>query len=206
MLNNVTLRNEFVGQRLCKRNFTGPIWLDFPRSPELYLRMNRWLGGADVPKVGVEIGTREGRNAHALCAGISRLSLRCIDPYASYGDDECEVSAAVHQARLDEAVKRTRGFDVSFDRRLSMNAARDVPLASLDFAYIDGNHLFDYAMEDLIAWSRRVKRGGIVCIHDYVAWAGGGVVPAVDLYTQQHGIVHWFVTVEKFPTAFWVNG
>jgi hypothetical protein len=87
-----------------------------------------------------------------------------------------------------------------------MDAVRDIELESLDFVYIDGNHSFDYVMQDLIEWSKRVRRGGIVSGHDYYHFRNAGVVEAVDVYTHCHGIKEWFLTNEqKSKSFFWVK-
>ena len=75
---------------------------------------------------------------------------------------------------------------------------------SLDFAYIDANHLYDYVCQDIIHWSHKVRSGGMVGCHDYGPH-NCGVVMAVDGYTFCHNIHPWYVTFEPIPTAFWVK-
>ena len=86
-----------------------------------------------------------------------------------------------------------------------MEAAREVPDESLDFVYIDADHRFDYVMEDIITWSRKVRPGGIVSGHDYFRFRNTGVVPAVDVYTHCNYISEWFITDEKEASFFWVK-
>ena len=87
----------------------------------------------------------------------------------------------------------------------SEEAAPQVPDASLDFVYIDGDHRFDFVMLDLLLWTRKVRPKGVIAGHDYYRFKDGGVVPAVDAYTRAHNIHEWFITDEKTPTFFWVN-
>ena len=84
-----------------------------------------------------------------------------------------------------------------------MDALADFEDSSLDFVFIDGNHTFDYAVSDIIYWSYKVRKGGIVAAHDYYAFAKNGVMKAVDAYTHCHHIDPWYVTYEHVPTAFW---
>ena len=78
-----------------------------------------------------------------------------------------------------------------------MDAVRKVKEGTLDWVYIDANHKFDYAMEDIIAWSRRVRRGGICSGDDYyelsAKWNDGGVPDAVRAYTQANRIAVWYI-------------
>ena len=78
-----------------------------------------------------------------------------------------------------------------------MNAVKRIPDGSLDFVYIDSNHSYDYVMEDLINWSRKVRKGGIVSGDDYYNFGGAGVVGAVDDYTKAHGIK--FELTDPYP-------
>ena len=48
-----------------------------------------------------------------------------------------------------------------------MEALKDFNDNSLDFVFIDGNHTFEYVVEDIAQWSKKVKVGGIVSGHDY---------------------------------------
>ncbi len=80
-----------------------------------------------------------------------------------------------------------------------------MPDESLDFVYIDADHRFDYVMEDLIAWGRKVRKGGIISGHDYYRFRNAGVVPAVDVYTHCHYVGEWFITDEKEASFFWVK-
>ena len=54
-----------------------------------------------------------------------------------------------------------------------VEAAKKVADGSLDFVYIDARRDYDSVKEDLNAWFRKVKPGGIFAGHDYV----DGVLP-----------------------------
>jgi hypothetical protein len=55
----------------------------------------------------------------------------------------------------------------------SVEAAAQIPPASLDFAYLDGRHDYESVKEDLEAWYDKVRPGGILAGHDYL----DGVLP-----------------------------
>ena len=50
-----------------------------------------------------------------------------------------------------------------------------------------------------------MRFGGVVSGHDYYRFRRAGVVPGVDVFTQQHGITKWFVTDEKEATWFFAR-
>ena len=49
-----------------------------------------------------------------------------------------------------------------------MDAVKKFKDESLDFVYIDGAHDYKNVYKDLKAWSKKVKKGGIVAGDDYV--------------------------------------
>ena len=142
---------------------------------------------------------------------LERLFL--IDPWHAYSDNPQNKTKEKHEYAYNETKRRVcqPGWHVTLDARYSMEAVQDVAEDSLDFVYIDGNHLFDFVMQDLIEWSKRVRSGGIVSGDDYYAldqkrWVGGGVVEAVQAYTNAHRIPIWYIFAGHKSTDFmWVK-
>jgi len=145
---------------------------------------------------GAEIGVDRGHFSEYMLKYVPGCTLLCVDPWRWKLRGE---------SRYQSTARRLApyGERATIIRKYSFDAVRDVPDGSLDFVYIDGDHTFDYVMTDIIWWATKVRLGGIVAGHDYYRFRGGGVVPAVDLYTQQHGITKWFLTDEKEATWFW---
>lgn len=159
---------------------------------------------------GVEVGTRFGDFAKILLDANPNLNLTCVDPWEAYemssGQRTQDWQDKSYQRALDLLVKPgTYGGRVQFMRQYSMEAIKRFKDGCLDFVFIDGNHDFDFAMEDIIYWSRKVREGGIVAVHDYHPFCGSDVRFAVDAYTAGHDIRPWYVTREYEPTAFWVR-
>lgn len=186
------------------------------RAPEAFLhRVASGFTRADLARLfaergftkGAEIGVADGRYSRVLCESIPSLSLLCVDPYLKYEGNVRGGPQGQHDRNWQRAHDRLHGFDVRFDRRLSMDAVEDVPLGSLDFVYIDANHDFDFVVSDLIHWSRRVRKGGIVAGHDFYDFPmrRAGVVEAVDAYTRAHDITDWHLCDEREPSFWWVR-
>jgi len=146
-------------------------------------------------KKGVEVGVKAGRHSETLCQNIPDIELLCVDNWEGSSKKD-----------YLNASKRLRRYNAKLIKKTSMEAARDISLGSLDFVYIDANHNFDFVMQDLIEWSKRVRVGGVISGHDYDRAHGKGVVPAVNIYTKVHGIEEWFITDQKKETSFfWVK-
>lgn len=148
---------------------------------------------------GAEIGVDRGRFSEYMFQVIPDLHLYCVDLW------HWKLRG---QSRYESTVRRLEPHNATIIRKNSMDALADVPDESLDFVYIDGDHTFDYVMTDIIWWAKKVKYGGMISGHDYYRFRRAGVVPAVDTYTQQHGIVQWFLTdylKDRTPSWFWIR-
>ena len=149
-------------------------------------------------KRGAEIGVAEGNYSEVLLKANPECELLLVDPWHHYSDNPQGKSKERHEFAYNETLRKTEGYNVKFVARHSMDAVFEVGNDSLDFCYIDGNHLFDYVMQDLIEWSKRVRSGGVVSGDDYYQldqkrWIGGGVVEAVQAYTDAHQIPIWYI-------------
>jgi hypothetical protein len=151
--------------------------------------------------VGAEIGVRAGVYSKIICSKVPDIKYHCIDPWTQHNS----ISQERQDLYLQAAKTNLASFNVTFHRTTSMEAVKDFEDQSLDFVYIDGDHLFDFVICDIVFWARKVRRGGIVAVHDYCNCYRCGIIKAVDAYTYCHNINPWFVTGEIMPTAFWVN-
>lgn len=155
---------------------------------------------------GVEVGVKKGKFSEILCKHNPRLTLKCVDPWMGYDENN---SLKLTQSQADriynQAQHRLAKFNTELIRKTSMDAVNDFKDGSLDFVFIDGDHTFDFIMQDIISWAPKVRRGGIVSGHDYYRFRNAGVVNAVDAYTTAHDIREWWLTDEKTATFFWVK-
>lgn len=152
-------------------------------------------------KSGAEIGVAEGRFSKVMLDTVPGLRLLCVDPWQQYG----RISQRICDERYTRAVHTLSGRNAEIMRLSSLAAAQQVPAASLDFVYIDGDHTFDAVMLDILLWAPKVKPGGIVAGHDYYEFYQAGVISAVRAYTQAHGIGAWYLTKEKEASWLWVK-
>jgi len=154
-------------------------------------------------KEGAEIGVRKGKFSAHICRSIPGVHLYCIDPWMPYAHRK------YRKERQDQYWKITvdslAQYNCTILRKTSMDALKDIKDGQLDFVFIDGDHTFDYVMMDLICWSKKVRSGGMVALHDYYHFNWSGVVEAVRAYTHCHKIDPWYVTKELEPTAYWVQ-
>jgi hypothetical protein len=161
--------------------------------PEFFIEMGY--------KKGVEIGTYKGLFAEVIAK--SGLEIYGVDPWLSYPDylyyNSREQDQEVLNEQYEESKKRLAPYpNAHLIRKTSMDALADFEDESLDFVYIDGNHTFKYVAEDLCEWTKKVKKGGVVCGHDYFYGKPSSVVRhVVDAYVAAYGIHKFFVLGRK---------
>ena len=145
--------------------------------------------------VGVEVGVQQGEYAEELCRAIPGLTLHGVDPWTKYSGYRDHVSQHELDGFYEEAKDRLAAYDWRPVRKFSVDAAKDFRNESLDFVYIDGNHLLQYVVTDLTEWTKKVRLGGIVSGHDYrkAKSYAAHVVQAVRAYTDAYRIRPWFV-------------
>lgn len=193
---------------------------ELPPSP-IGLRMSRHGGLTGLWRrlgyeFGAEIGTEQGKFAAEIIRDNPGVKLMCVDPYKAYDryeqhqtQEKLDRFYAEAQARLPKGHVLTGG--AYFWRMTSLEAAPQVPDASLDFVFIDANHAYEYVRDDIAAWAPKVRRGGMVAGHDYKAEGQErkplpfGVIQAVTEYTAAHNIAPVFLTKrDRCPSFFWI--
>jgi hypothetical protein len=175
---------------------------------------------------GVEVGSFKGEFAKEICK-VWAGNLYMVDVWRGLGSEYLDSSNHnIHTTAYADAMKSIEGYE---DRAImirtdSLNGSSMFENESLDFVYIDANHAYDYVVQDIELWYPKVKKGGYLLGHDYIAmdWyndpnfmnngkdkhiyaANGfyfgvfGVNPAVDEFCKKHNYTisitnEWFGT------------
>lgn len=155
--------------------------------------------------VGAEIGVYEGDFAAQILRQRNPDTIHLIDPWihvpdyegAWYGGPD---TTQKEMDRKHERVKKRFDSEIStgqvkVHREKSENVVDAFGDFSLDWVYIDGNHLYECVLQDLRDYSQKVKPSGLVMGDDYGSegwWNDGmeedGVQRAVDEFVQERGL------------------
>lgn len=155
-------------------------------------------------KVGAEIGAAKGEFSGKFAkAGLTHYA---IDPWRVYSDYYRDHKWDRKMQRYYEQAKKTLSPypNATIIRKTSMEAVLDFKDDSLDYVYIDGNHLFKYIAEDLSEWTKKVRKGGIVAGHDYAYFKSKSelglchVIPVVNAYAQAYNIQNWYIFGQEY--------
>jgi hypothetical protein len=164
---------------------------------------------------GVEIGVQTGKYSKVLCDANPEMEFYGIDPWEEYPDyspHDDEEGYKIGQEGEDRgyAEALARVPTAKFIRKRSMDAIDMFEDSYFDFVYIDGNHRFIYATNDM-RWIEKVRVGGIISGHDYRRYyprSNIHVYQLINAWTDAYGIHPWFVTdyeTEKVRSWFWVK-
>jgi uncharacterized Rossmann fold enzyme len=142
--------------------------------------------------VGAEIGVFAGELSSRLLQR-GDLSLYLVDSWATSSGDSSYAQSDDFHAKLSQG-EQERFYGIARDltafagprakilRKTSVEAAAEIPDASLDFVFIDADHSYEGCKADIEAWAPKVKPGGLIAGHDYenTAFPKFGVKRAVD--------------------------
>lgn len=83
--------------------------------------------------------------------------------------DYFDPSDFLYTDKMEERARENlKGTKCKVIKGQSVNVAQTIPDGSLDWVYIDANHTYATAKEDIAAWFPKVRKGGVVSGHDYI--------------------------------------
>lgn len=166
------------------------------------------------PTNGAEVGVWKGENACHLLESFQTLHLWMVDNYTAPLTPELMLQRCGPkewtQIDFDEARKTAMQVTQPFTERRTLLAMDSCKASQcftkhyLDFVFIDASHDYDSVRADLVAWTPKVRVGGVIAGHDY----GGrgdrvgrfGVKRAVDerfTNVRTPGSLVWYVVKEE---------
>jgi len=149
-------------------------------------------------KTGAEIGVCKGENASWILDNSKLEILYGVENWSVKGCRKCQIETENKMQKYVQRFKWIVGDSVIKASEFSDN--------SLDFIYIDGNHLYHAVKKDLEAWYPKIKTGGLFSGHDYVIARKCGVIKAVDEFFSS--IKRGFLLTAEDPSetniSFWM--
>jgi len=151
-------------------------------TPETRLRCSaeaakKHLG--DKPVHMVEVGTLLGNNAKLMLDEWPQIEkIHLVDNFMEIWDipDQEEHNENLEYVR--DRFKNNKKVNIII--KDSVEASKEFEDESLDFVYIDADHLYEPVKADITAWLPKVKKGGVIGGHDYDYHIRPSVKEAVD--------------------------
>jgi hypothetical protein len=124
--------------------------------------------------IGAEIGVWQGDFSAMLLEIASPKELHLVDPWEFvgqfpmrwYGGRIAKTQRDMDDIYAGVSARFSSDVRVKIRRLRSIDAAGNFPDGYFDWVYIDGDHSYSAATNDLFAWSTKVKPGGILCGDD----------------------------------------
>lgn len=136
--------------------------------------MKKYFG--NKPVVGVELGVFKGVNAERL---LSMLNIECLHLVDLWITPDCLKDKYDYEEHEKIVREKFRSYlEILIFKMDTVKASEIFKDESLDLVYVDANHSYAGCKGDNEAWYPKVKKGGIMCGHDY--YACEGVRRAVD--------------------------
>lgn len=164
-----------------------------------YARFARALRGGVL----VEVGSWKGRSTSFIgrICNENGTRLVCVDHWAGSEDvlaDRYAAALAVEDVEQTfRANMEALGIDVEVIAAPSLAAAAMFEEASVDRVFLDASHDGASVTADLLAWSSRLKDGGVLAGHDY-SFKHPALCEAVDAFASSRGL-----SVRRGPRDIW---
>lgn len=186
-------------------NNPSPFVLNFNRFtdlPELFKELEF--------KSGAEIGVLYGTYSETLCQNLPDTKIYSIDQWVHYPVYKNFRKAEMYEPIYQKAIKRLSQYSNNIIiRKSSIEALNEFEDNSLDFVFIDADHRFQYVVNDIAGWSKKVRKGGIISGHDFGRSASRDFVHirfVVPAWCEAYRIHPWFILSHPKETSWmWVN-
>lgn len=145
--------------------------------------------------IGVEIGVFRGEFSSKILEEVQPTQLHLVDPW-TYDEKVLPKGMVVHDQndvdRIFQGVKerfrsQMENGQIVVHRMTSEAASTIFADASLDWVYIDGNHEYEFVLQDLRLYVPKIKPGGMIAGDDYRD-DKYGVKRAVDEFVSDNDV------------------
>jgi hypothetical protein len=148
------------------------------------------------PVFGAELGVWQGQLSAALLESFPQLHLLMVDRWMPYETSRLG-KRTDREGFLFCMSQAMRSTDQWSDRRLLLaadttSALRLVPDGSLDFVFVDADHVYEAVLTDLNNWWPKLRKHegrtkGLMCGHDYCSGRWAQTKRAIDTFAASVG-------------------
>lgn len=142
-----------------------------------------------INSVGLEIGVWKGEFSEVILDKLSPKLFYMVDPWKymeNYSDRWYGGTWATSQKDMDnifeEICLKFKNQPVKIIRDFSDNLLNHIPEETLDWVYIDGNHDYEFVLNDLTISKKLLKHNGLIVGDDYIR--GNDIHTALDTFTS----------------------
>jgi len=163
-------------------------WFDYPEVYDMAIQKASVNQNTLFVELGVWFGQSMSYAGVEILNSGKPIKLHGIDSFLH--GDQPDDNAPYDQTRHTEALRYTQSVRdaVEIIHADTRNAYKSYEDASIDFLFIDANHVYENVALDIKNWFPKVKKGGTIAGHDYNHNAFPGVVQAVNEFFGEENI------------------
>lgn len=152
-----------------------------------------------------ELGVFKGDFSKILFNVMKPKMLYLVDTFQGYiGSGDKDGTNMVYAHLEEEYIKIKTFFEndknVIIKKSTTFNFLNNLEEEYLDLVYIDAGHDYQDVYNDLNTSYSKVKRGGFICGHDYVAPRFEGVIRAVNQFCSEKNLSINLLTRDGCPS------
>lgn len=162
------------------------------------------------PVIGAEIGVSVAEHAAASLSQIEG-TLYLIDDWAQSLNRKDITNRQQNIRDKEYNFVKTLFQDkpnIHIIRQPSVQSSKEFPDGFFDYVYIDAYHQYDAVKSDLDSWWPKVKKGGLLCGHDYINNEDSTTLietkRALDDFVYKHFPVRGFVSSEPSFKSWYI--
>lgn len=126
--------------------------------------------------VGAEVGVKLAEHAEEIIKYLNPKKMHLIDWYITWPEHrEMAISKMASYNNVEWHIMQSFEAAIVFDKEY------------FDFVYLDNNHSYEHVIEEIEIWLPKIKKGGVLCGHDYALQGINGVSKAVDEFADKTG-------------------
>lgn len=144
-----------------------------------------------------QVGTGKGMTSRYLLDHHSKLTLHEVSYYPDDGSGQD--SFRKHRVKWNQRISPYMNRVVVYPMK-SEEASEIIKDNYFDCVFIDANHSYEMVLLDIKNWYPKVKKGGLLCGHDFCYERFPGVIKAVEGYFGED-----FSFDIKSDYMWWVN-
>ena len=112
----------------------------------------------------VEIGCLDGKSAKTLLSSHDNLNLVSIDPFIPDSMEASLIGSMALAIERNQEDYNNKRFNII--EGYSWNVVSSFPDGSCDVLFIDGDHRYDSVLRDVILYTPKLRKGGLLFTHD----------------------------------------
>jgi len=149
------------------------------------------------PIICAELGVFKGWNTERMLNNLNIIEMHLIDVWITPDDLKNRYNYEDFYTNVCQRFEDDNNIKIY--REDTVKSANNFKDKYFDFVYIDADHSYLGCKKDISAWWPKIKKGGILCGHDY--YCCDGVKKSVDEFFKNNKDVTYFDAIGMYDNV-----